>query len=948
MRVSRERQQIKIVEANDDLKTSQTFSYDAKSALIPPVYSEDATKERQYLMKHGHKLPQNDSTRISFSFIVLLITGLLLVITNGIPFCIHITSESLDIITETGIAQCKELPCFIPSKIYVPISSPGFPSFLNYANRGPIHVSYDKRSLKINDNRVLFLGGSMHPARTTRQTWNFALDEAVHNGLNLITIYVMWSDHQPVRNKEINWTFPDWSSPHNAPCHDTVGDLSCEEWNLAAAITSAADRGLFVHLRVGPYDCAEYTYGGIPEWLLLEKPNMRLRRPNFEWLETMESFVVQIIDYVSDNKLYAHQGGPIILSQIENELGEGDDQNEVTDAHHEGSLYVDSRGQFVDLSENTTYFGPIRKATLQDYADWCGEIAKKFAPEVQWTMCNGLSANNTIQTCNAINNGAEWLESHGGNNRIQVDQPALLTEFEEGFQDWGETPGNPNDYFWGRNARAATKEALRWFARGGTHLNYYMFFGGYNRGRQAAGGIGNWYATDAALCSSGQRHQPKFSHYQSLHQVIAGIASILLTAETALGNEKLVEVMNNDKKWVIGKKQRRFEYFVNSLVRPKSFNQVIFVENDASEEVVIRIPIINGKAQKYQQFSLAPSSAILVVDGVLEFDSATINPNSMSFKREFMASSSIPALLGWSSWPERIGAEIGDPMTLVDKTPFEQTRLNVESSVWSDYAWYETSLTIERNNLNDATLFIESQRSNGLLVFVDDSFVGSAEDHSHIFEGNLTIAVKIGHLSIGQHKLSILSESMGYSNLIGRFGNSQTGPKLKGISGEVLLSGSEKTKNISLVDGREWRSFPGLHGEREVDEENLKPITSKYPSERNPIWTSFLFSSPMFDPTFQSLFLQITTGRGHLWINDKDLGRFWNITEGRTDKYSQQYYFLPIDYLRTDGSMNEVVLFSSMGGGSLIQNNTKLVLSWISPSSEPNFNDEVAYPLACI
>merc|ERR1712238_649323 len=80
----------------------------------------------------------------------------------------------------------------------------------------------------------------------------------------------------------------------------------------------------------------------------------------------------------------------------------------------------------------------------------------------------------------------------------------------------------------------------------------------------------------------------------------------------------------------------------------------------------------------------------------------------------------------------------------------------------------------------------------------------------------------------------------------------------------------------------------------------------------------------------QSLFLQITTGRGHLWINDKDLGRFWNITEGRTDKYSQQYYFLPIDYLRTDGSMNEVVLFSTMGGGSLIQNNTKLVLFCIS------------------
>jgi hypothetical protein len=140
----------------------------------------------------------------------------------------------------------------------------------------------------------------------------------------------------------------------------------------------------------------------------------------------MESFVEQIIDYVSDNELWAHQGGPIIISQIENELGEGEDQNGVTtDTQHEGSLYVDSSGQFVDPLENTTYIGPIRKATLQDYADWCGEIAEKYAPSVTWTMCNGLSANNTIHTCNAINNGADWLESHGGNGRIQVDQPPL-------------------------------------------------------------------------------------------------------------------------------------------------------------------------------------------------------------------------------------------------------------------------------------------------------------------------------------------------------------------------------------------------------------------------------------------------------------------------------------------------------------------------------------------
>ena len=154
---------------------------------------------------------------------------------------------------------------------------------------------------------------------------------------------------------------------------------------------------------------------------------MQLRRPNREWLEVMESFVAQIIDYISNNELFAHQGGNIVMAQIENELGSGDDEGYQTNAKGTGSddyLYIDSRGEFVNPLKETVIH-PIRKATLQDYADWCGQIAKKYAPDVIWTMCNGLSANNTIHTCNAINDGADWLESYGRNGRIQIDQPAL-------------------------------------------------------------------------------------------------------------------------------------------------------------------------------------------------------------------------------------------------------------------------------------------------------------------------------------------------------------------------------------------------------------------------------------------------------------------------------------------------------------------------------------------
>ena len=92
----------------------------------------------------------------------------------------------------------------------------------------------------------------MHPARATRQTWNYALDEAVENGLNLITIYVMWSDHQPLPDKPIDWTFSDWDwdLSQKRSCRDTINDKSCDDWNLAAAIQAAGNRGLFVHVSI--------------------------------------------------------------------------------------------------------------------------------------------------------------------------------------------------------------------------------------------------------------------------------------------------------------------------------------------------------------------------------------------------------------------------------------------------------------------------------------------------------------------------------------------------------------------------------------------------------------------------------------------------------------------------------------------------------------------------
>ena len=62
------------------------------------------------------------------------------------------------------------------------------------------------------------------------------------------------------------------------------------------------------------------------------------------------------------------------------------------------------------------------------YVAWCGSMAQSALDsagvKVPITMCNGETANNTINTCNG-NDCSGYLEQHGQNGRILIDQPGM-------------------------------------------------------------------------------------------------------------------------------------------------------------------------------------------------------------------------------------------------------------------------------------------------------------------------------------------------------------------------------------------------------------------------------------------------------------------------------------------------------------------------------------------
>jgi Glycosyl hydrolases family 35 len=333
--------------------------------------------------------------------------------------------------------RCSDNICFQPPQPdndtpQVATNRPGFPSYWNHATGvSPIDVSYDERSILLNGQRSLFIGGSMHPARATPLTWEHALDRAVDNGLNLITVYVIWASHQPTANSTLDW---------NLTPRPISGDST--EWSISSAIRSAAKRGLFVHVRVGPFVCGEYNYGGIPEWVPLLHPDMELRRLDSRWMDIMEQYVSSIVSYLQKERLFAYQGGPIIMAQIENEIN-GDVETGVVTSDDDHISYSDvyyserrstSRERVHGRHQNGRILrqssSSFQSSDLQGYAEWSGQLAKKLAPEVVWTMCNGLSASNTIETYNGQFFDVSWLENYGASHRIQVDRPALWTEHE--------------------------------------------------------------------------------------------------------------------------------------------------------------------------------------------------------------------------------------------------------------------------------------------------------------------------------------------------------------------------------------------------------------------------------------------------------------------------------------------------------------------------------------
>lgn len=290
-----------------------------------------------------------------------------------------------------------------------------------------------KHTFEIKDGQFRYDGqptqihsGEMHYARVPKEYWRHRLRMLKALGLNTVATYVFWNYHHPAPG---------------------VWDFKTGNHNLAEYLKTAQEEGLFVILRPGPYACAEWEFGGYP-WWLQQNQNLVIRANNQPFLDSCRVYISKLAEQVRG--LQVSQGGPIIMTQVENEFGS----------------YVAQRPD-IPLAEHRAYNAAIRQQLAE-----AGFEGPFFTSDAA-TLFTGGATPGALPTANGEGNVDSLRRAV---NRYHAGQgPYMVAEYYPGWLDhWGEP-------FVRVGTEQVTKQ-VETYLQNGVNFNFYMVHGGTNFG----------------------------------------------------------------------------------------------------------------------------------------------------------------------------------------------------------------------------------------------------------------------------------------------------------------------------------------------------------------------------------------------------------------------------------------------------------------------------------
>ncbi|CAH8363768.1 unnamed protein product [Eruca vesicaria subsp. sativa] len=703
-------------------------------------------------------------------------------------------------------------------------------------------VSHDGRAITIDGHRRVLLSGSIHYPRSTPEMWPDLIRKGKEGGLDAIETYVFWNAHEPTRRQ-----------------YDFSGNL-----DLIRFLKTIQDEKLYGVLRIGPYVCAEWNYGGFPVWLH-NMPDMEFRTTNKAFMNEMQNFTTMIVDMVKKEKLFASQGGPIILAQIENEYGN----------------VIGSYGE-----------------TGKAYIQWCANMAQSLDIGVPWIMCQQDDAPQPmLNTCNGY-----YCDNFEPNN---AKTPKMWTENWTGwYKNWG-----------GKNPHRTTEDVAfavaRFFQKGGTFQNYYMYHGGTNFDRTSGGPyITTSYDYDAPIDEFGNLNQPKYGHLKQLHDILHSMEKTL-----TYGNVSTIDFGNFASATIYKTEERSSCFFGNVN---ETSDATINFQGETYVVPTWSVSILpDCKTEVY-------NTAKVCLFCYIQLLRIAINTQTSVMVKKPNEAEDEPSNLKWSWRPENM-----DNFLLKGKGESTMRQLfdqKIVSNDQSDYLWYMTTLNLKEEDPvlgKNMSLRINST-AHVLHAFVNGKHVENGKFH-YVFEQE-------AKFNPGDNVISLLSITVGLPNYGAFFENVPAG-----ITGPVFIIGRNGDETIVKdLSAHKWSYKTDLRGfENQLfsSESPSKWSGDSVPFNRTMTWYKTTFKAPLgSEPVVVDL---LGLGKGTAWINGNNIGRYWPAFLSTEDGCSaecnyrgayyaekcqtncgeptQRWYHIPRSFLNPKGD-NKLVLFEEIGG----------------------------------
>ncbi|SDM65275.1 beta-galactosidase [Sediminibacillus halophilus] len=166
----------------------------------------------------------------------------------------------------------------------------------------------------IDGEEVILFGGELHYFRVPKPEWRNRIRQAKEAGLNMISTYIPWGIHEYEEGKI------DFSG------------TSREELDLISFLKIVKEEEMFCLVRPGPYVMAEVIDHGIPTWFIDRYPDAMAKTEEGNihptrvvsymhptYLAKVQNWYKHICPIIE--RFQWHHGGPIIMFQLDNEVG---------------------------------------------------------------------------------------------------------------------------------------------------------------------------------------------------------------------------------------------------------------------------------------------------------------------------------------------------------------------------------------------------------------------------------------------------------------------------------------------------------------------------------------------------------------------------------------------------------------------------------------------------